>query len=174
MNRQLRFRATLRVACSSMLCPPSMFVHGNKQRKSDVTIETPDSLHHNSFVSPANANEALAAYFAVQALVCGPSLPTPNSGQISGYRSTWEIRSDRLYLMQLNPVGQSDTCGTPRQCPVGGAEGLLAEWFTGVICVDDAKVNILEDEMDPLQSRPVVALHFERGIFENIRRLSLR
>jgi len=52
---------------------------------------------------------------------------------------------------------------------LGGAEGLLAQWFKGAIYVDDAKVHIEEANLDPLRPRPIVALNFERGIFGEVR-----
>ena len=133
-----------------------------------MTISTPDTLRLSGFVYLADASEALAAYFAAQALTCGPSLPAPDSEYADGYRSTWEIRNDRLYFMQLNLVDQSKVFATTRCLPIGGAEGLLAQWFKGAIYVDDAKVHVEEANLDPLRPRPVVALHFERGIFGDV------
>ena len=136
---------------------------------SPMTISTPDTLRLSDFVYLVDASEAVATYFSAQALTGGPSLPVPDSDYADGHRSTWEIRNDRLYFMQLNLVDQSKVFATTRCLLISGAEGFLAQWFKGAIYVDDAKVHIEEANLDPLRPRPIVTLHFVRAIFGDVR-----
>lgn len=134
-----------------------------------MTIATPDQLRHNGFVFAANAEEALTAYFATRALSNRPALPAPHAEYVRGYQSTWEIRNDRLYLVKLEPLSQSDAGAKPHSPFLCETDGVIAEWFTGLIYVDDENVNIHADDMCPLTGRPVVALEFERGLFGLVR-----
>lgn len=134
-----------------------------------MTLQTPDLLRHNDRILDANADEALIAYFAVQALVCGLAPVSRLSENERCYQSGWEIRNDRLYLMKFDPLFESDAAGKPHPLLQFGTDGILAEWFTGAIYVDDAKVNIHGDEACILTEHPVVSLEFERGILGLIR-----
>lgn len=135
-----------------------------------MTIETPDQLRHNGFVFAANAAEALTAYFATWALSSRPALPAPHAEYGRSYLSTWEIKNDRLYLVKLDPLGQLHSGVTPKSPYLYDTEGILAEWFTGVIYVNDEKVNI-HDDVSSLTGRPIVALDFEHGLFGLVRLL---
>lgn len=79
------------------------------QRQSSMAIQTPDGLLHNGFVFAANAEEALIAYFATHALAALPDTTAPRAKYLRRYRSNWEIRNERLYLMKLQPLGYSET-----------------------------------------------------------------
>ena len=136
-----------------------------------MTIQTPARLRHNGFVFAANAEEALIACFAARALVSRSFLPAPQPEYGRSYQSTWEIRNDRLYLVKLDPLGQSHAGVTPQRLYLRGPGGVLAQWFSGVIYVDDEKLNIHDDDICPLTGRPVVALDFERGLFGLVRLL---
>ena len=132
-----------------------------------MPIETLDTIRLNGRALPANGHEALTAYFAAHS-AGGPTFPTPDSAALDRYRSTWEIKNDRLYFMRLDSVDQSDAGVTHRSFPIGADEGLPAEWFNGAIYVDDAKVAAEEVRAGPLQPQRIVALHFERGIFGEV------
>lgn len=130
-----------------------------------MPLRTPDLVRHNDRVLEANTDEALTAFFAAQALVCG-LVPAPRlSEKERGYQSGWEIRNDRLYLMKFDPLFESDAAGKPLPLLQFGTDGILAEWFTGSIYVNDANVDIHEDDLGPSRQRPIVALEFERGVF---------
>lgn len=136
-----------------------------------MTLRTPDFLHHNDRVLEANAKQALDAYFAAQALVCGTVLSASVKERERRFESVWQIRNDRLYLMKFDPLSPTDAADTPFSLTRFGADGVLAEWFTGSIYVDDAEVDIHEDDLDPSGRRPIVALEFDRGVFGLVRLL---
>lgn len=136
-----------------------------------MTLQTPDWLHHNGYVFEANAEEALIAYFAAQASVCGLAPPSPLVECERRYQSVWETRNARLYLMKLDPLFPRDAARALHFLMQFGPDGIRAEWFTGSIYVDDAEVDIHEDDLDPLRQRPIVALEFERGLFGLVRLL---
>lgn len=137
-----------------------------------MAVQTPDRLHHNGFVFAANAEEALTAYFVTRALSSRPALPAPLAEYVRSYKSTWDIRNDRLYLVKLEPLSQSDAGAKTHSLFLCKTDGVIAEWFTGLIYVDDKKVNLHEDDVCPLTGRPIVALEFERGLFGLVRLLS--
>ena len=135
-----------------------------------MKLQTPDTLCHNGFVFAANAEEALAAYVAAQALASPPSCHAPHSEYVRGYASTWEIRNDRLYLRHVHQTGR--TVGEkPRSFALMENDGLLADWFTGAIYVDDAKVDCHEEDLCLSDERPVVAFNFACGLLGLVRLL---
>ena len=136
-----------------------------------MAMQTPDQLRHNGLVFAANAEEALTAYFATRALSSRPALPAPLAEYVRSYQSTWDIRNDRLYLVKLEPLSQSDAGAKLHSPFLSETDGVIAEWFPGVIYVDDEKVNIHAADVCPLTGRPIVALEFERGLFGLVRLL---
>ncbi len=136
-----------------------------------MTLRTPDFLHHNDRVLEVNAEEALAAYFVAQALVCGTVLSGSVRERERRFESVWQIRNDRLYLMKFDPLSPADAADTPFSLTRFGTDGVLADWFTGTIYVDDAEVDIHEDDLAPLGRRPIVALKFACGICGLVRLL---
>lgn len=134
-----------------------------------MNLRTPDFLHHNDRVLQANAEQALDAFFAAQALVCGTVLSASVKERERRFESVWQIRNDRLYLMKFDPLSPTDAADTPFSLTRFGADGVLAEWLTGSIYVDDANVNVHGDDACILTEHPVVVLEFERGILGLIR-----
>jgi hypothetical protein len=70
-------------------------------------------------------------------------LEAPDSSLWRGYRASWEIRGDRLYLTALT-VWMRHQDGTVQEHGVEavfqrGAEAVFASWFTGALDFDDGE-----------------------------------